>query len=55
MGFYQNICYSVEDFFVKILSKKRDTDVVKRKVDKYRIEKESQRLRRKNTDKILNK
>lgn len=51
MGFYQIICYKVEDFFVKIISKKQDTEIVKEKVNNFRIKRENHRIQSKITDK----
>lgn len=43
MGLYQKICYSVEDLFVKLLTRKQDKQEVLEKVNKYRNEKEIKR------------
>ncbi|WP_187292166.1 hypothetical protein [Bacillus sp. 1NLA3E] len=40
MGFYRTVCHKVEDFFVKMLSKKQDVEGLKIKVNHYRSEKE---------------
>jgi hypothetical protein len=51
MGIYQKICYKTEDIFVKLLTKKQGTVLVKEKVESYRSKKESEkeqkRLKRK--------
>lgn len=47
MGFYRTICYKVENLFVKMLSKKQDSTLVKEKVNHYRLEKERIRLQKK--------
>jgi hypothetical protein len=47
MGVYQKVCYKVEDFFVKKLTKKQDSTAVKEKVESYREHKEQLRLQRK--------
>lgn len=47
MGVDQNICYKVEDLFIKILSKKQDPTAVKVKVSNYRSEKERAVIQRK--------
>jgi len=39
MGVYKNICYKVEDLFVKTLTKKQDESVVREKVANYRVNK----------------
>jgi predicted CopG family antitoxin len=43
VGLYQKICYSVEDLFVKLLTRKQDKQEVLEKVNKYRNEKEIKR------------
>lgn len=47
MGIYQNICYKVEDIFIKILTKKQDPAAVKTKVSNYRSEKKRAIIQRK--------
>jgi hypothetical protein len=47
MGIYRTICYKVEDIFVKILSKGKDPEMIRQKVEAYRKEKEQERLRKK--------
>jgi hypothetical protein len=46
MGIYRTISYKVEDLFIKMLSKKQDPALVKRKVEKYRAEQEKSRRQR---------
>ncbi|CAG9620326.1 hypothetical protein [Sutcliffiella rhizosphaerae] len=41
MGIYKTVCYKVEDVFVKLLSKKQDSELVKEKVSTYRTTKEN--------------
>ncbi|WP_257349798.1 hypothetical protein [Pseudalkalibacillus decolorationis] len=43
MGIYQNVCYKVEDAFVKLLTKKEDTTVIKEKVATYRTAQKEKR------------
>ncbi|RKL66483.1 hypothetical protein CR203_14375 [Salipaludibacillus neizhouensis] len=40
MGIYQKLCYKVEDAFVGVMAKKQDSEVVREKVESYRISKE---------------
>ncbi|WP_153124606.1 PH domain-containing protein [Peribacillus tepidiphilus] len=47
MGIYRNICYKVEDAFVKFLTKGKDPEEIRKKVEAYRKEKEQERLRKK--------
>jgi len=47
MGVYRSICYKVEDAFVKLITKKEEPEQVKEKVEKYRIEKEAGKTRKK--------
>ncbi|MGM7719180.1 PH domain-containing protein [Metabacillus sp. Hm71] len=47
MGVYRSICYKVEDAFVKLITKKQEPEQVKEKVEKYRIEKEAEKVRKK--------
>lgn len=41
MRIYRAICYKVEDIFVKMLSKKQNSALIKEKVNRFRIEKMS--------------
>ncbi|PLT33918.1 PH domain-containing protein [Bacillus sp. V5-8f] len=47
MGIYQKICYSVEDIFVKVLSRKQNPNEVKHKVATYRTSKEELKVKKK--------
>lgn len=47
MGVYRSICYKVEDAFVKLITKKEEPEQVKEKVEKYRIEKDAEKARKK--------
>jgi hypothetical protein len=40
MGIYRTISYKVEDVFIKMLSKKQDTEMIKEKVTTYRARNE---------------
>ncbi|MGR3764096.1 PH domain-containing protein [Rossellomorea sp. NS-SX7] len=44
MGVYQKLCYKVEDFFVKTLTKKQDQTMIKEKVASYRTKNEDRHL-----------
>ncbi|NQD65790.1 hypothetical protein HP456_07630 [Bacillus haikouensis] len=52
MGVYQKLCFKVEDFFVKTLTKKQDESMVKEKVASYRTKNENRRLQLKEEKKI---
>lgn len=47
MGVYRSVCYRVEDVFVKMLSKKKDSNAVQVKVTDYRQTKEAQKAQKK--------
>ncbi|CEG31058.1 PH domain-containing protein [Peribacillus simplex] len=55
MGIYQKICYTVEDIFVKILSRKQNSVEVKQKVVTYRSSKEESKLQKKHEQQERNK
>jgi Bacterial PH domain len=44
MGVYQKLCYKVEDFFVKTLTKNQDETIIREKVTNYRTKNEDQLL-----------
>jgi hypothetical protein len=44
MGFYRNICYKVEDVFVKILTKRQDSAAIEDKVINYRLKKVEEKI-----------
>ncbi|APH06523.1 hypothetical protein [Bacillus weihaiensis] len=50
MGAYKSICYKVEDAFVKLLTKKHNSEEVTQKVIAYRNEKESGKALRNKVD-----
>ncbi|WP_339289103.1 hypothetical protein [Ureibacillus sp. FSL K6-0786] len=47
MGFYQKLCYSVEDLFVKLLTRNKDKNEISEKVYQYRKAMELKRQIRK--------
>lgn len=47
MGVYKSVCYKVEDVFVRMLSRKKDSNVVQVKVTDYRQAKEAQKAQKK--------
>ncbi|SDN57806.1 hypothetical protein [Bacillus sp. OK048] len=47
MGLYRTISYKVEDVFIKILSKKQDSKMIKEKVTTYRTRNEEVRNQKK--------
>src|SRR4051812_18119912 len=47
MGFYKTICYSVEDSFIKMMTRKKDPALVREKVLTYRSEKENKKALKK--------
>ncbi|MFS0639108.1 hypothetical protein AB1K84_24810 [Mesobacillus foraminis] len=47
MGVYRTICYKVEDAFVGLLTKGKEPDKVKEKVNAFRRTKEAERLKKK--------
>jgi hypothetical protein len=44
MGVYQKLCYKVEDFFVKTLTKNQDETIIREKVTSYRTKNEDRLL-----------
>ncbi|MGE8078317.1 hypothetical protein [Peribacillus loiseleuriae] len=52
MGLYRSICYSVEDAFVKMMTRKKDPAMVREKVMTYRSEKENKKHVKKSKNKI---
>ncbi|MCA0149699.1 hypothetical protein LCD52_12940 [Rossellomorea vietnamensis] len=44
MGVYQKLCYKVEDFFVKTLTKNQDETIIREKVTSYRTKNENRLL-----------
>ncbi|WP_347552932.1 PH domain-containing protein (plasmid) [Pseudalkalibacillus hwajinpoensis] len=47
MGVYRTVCYKVEDVFVRVLSRKQDSETITMKVMDYRGSKEAQKARKK--------
>lgn len=47
MGIYRTISYKVEDVFIKMLSKKQDSEMIKEKVATYRASSEEVRNQKK--------
>ena len=47
MGIYRTISYKVEDVFIKMLSKKQDSKMIKEKVATYRTRNEEVRNQKK--------
>jgi hypothetical protein len=47
MGIYRTISYKVEDVFIKMLSKKQDSEMIKEKVATYRLRNEEVRNQKK--------
>ncbi|MGG3641024.1 hypothetical protein [Bacillus gobiensis] len=47
MGVYRNICYKVEDVFVKMLTKKHNREIILEKVSNYRLGKEEDKAAKK--------
>ncbi|MBZ5751347.1 PH domain-containing protein [Metabacillus rhizolycopersici] len=47
MGVYRNICYKVENVFVKILTKKQNSEAIEDKVINYRLKKVEEKIAKK--------
>jgi hypothetical protein len=47
MSIYRTFSYKVEDVFIKLLSKKQDSEMIKEKVATYRIRNEEVRNQKK--------
>jgi hypothetical protein len=47
MGIYRTFSYKVEDLFIKMLSKKQDSGMIKEKVANYRTKSEEARSQKK--------
>ncbi|QGH33175.1 hypothetical protein GI584_03600 [Gracilibacillus salitolerans] len=52
MGIYRTACYKVEDVFIKMLTRKQNSDEVREKVEAYRTQKEIKKQRGKQEEYI---
>jgi hypothetical protein len=47
MGIYRTLSYKVEDLFIRLLSKKQESEMIKEKVANYRTKSEAARNQKK--------